>query len=109
MTVSYEIYKIKDFIRRTETGEINIQKSLTAVKDLALASEFRKDVNILIDLRETETTLDFEDLLKVILEFGHYKDCFQNKIAAVIPKDPERIERGEFFKTTMKVKGVQKE
>ncbi len=65
MTVFYEIYKIKDFIRRTETGEINIQKSLTAVKDLALASESHKDVNILIDLRETETTLDFEDLLKV--------------------------------------------
>ena len=105
MTVSYKIYKIKDFIRRTETGEINIQKSLNAVKDLALASEFHKDVNILIDLRETETTLDFEDLLKVILEFGHYKDCFKNKIAAVIPKDPVRIEKGEFFKTTMKTGG----
>jgi hypothetical protein len=106
MTVSYEIYKIKDFIRRTETGEINIQKSLTAVKDLALASEFHKDVNILIDLRETETTLDFEDLLKVILEFGNYKDCFRNKIAVVIPEDPERINRAGFFKVGMKVEGL---
>ncbi len=31
MTVSYNIYKIKDFIRRTEKGEINIQKSLNTV------------------------------------------------------------------------------
>ncbi len=105
MTVSYNIYKIKDFIRRTEKGEINIQKSLTAVAELAIASEFHKDVNILVDLRETETTLDFGDLLKVALEFAYYKDCFRNKIAAVIPKDPERIKRGKIFKTGMKAKG----
>jgi hypothetical protein len=105
MTVSYNIYKIKDFIRRTEKGEINIQKSLNAVAELAIASEFYKDVNILVDLRETETTLDFGDLLKVALEFAYYKDCFRNKIAAVIPKDPERIKRGKIFKTGMKAKG----
>ena len=104
MIVSYKIYKTKDFIRRTEKGEINMQQSLNVVAELAVASEFHKDVNILIDLRETETTLDFRDLLKVVLEFGYYKDCFQNKIAAVIPKDPERIERGEFFKTSMKTR-----
>ena len=105
MTVSYKIYKVKDFIRRTEKGEINIQKSLNTVAELAIASEFHKDVNILVDLRETETTLGFGDLLKVALEFAYYKDCFRNKIAAVIPEDPERIKRGEFFKTGMKAKG----
>ncbi len=105
MTVSYKIYKIKDFIRRTEKGEINIQNSLNTVAELAIASELHKDVNILVDLRETETTLDFDDLLKVVLEFGYYKDCFRNKIAAVIPKDPERIKRGELFKTGMTIKG----
>ena len=109
MTISYKKYKIKYFVRRTENGEINMQKSLNAVAELAVASEFHKDVNILIDLRDTETTLNFGGLLTLALEFAWYKDCFRNKIAAVIPKDPERIERGEFFKTTMKVKGVQKE
>ncbi len=105
MTVSYKIYKIKDFIRRTEKGEINIQKSLNTVAELAIAAELHKDVNILVDLRETETTLNFEDLLKVVREFAYYKDCFRNKIAAVIPKDPERIKRGELFKTGMTIKG----
>ena len=105
MTVSYKLYKIKDFVRRTEKGEINMQKSLDAVAELAIASKFHKDLNILVDLRETETTLNFRDLLKVVLQFGYYKDCFRNKIAAVIPKDPERIERGEFFKTGMKTRG----
>ena len=105
MTVSYKMYKIKDFVRRTENGEINIQKSLNAVAELAVASELHKDVNVLIDLRDTETTLNFRDLLKVALEFAWYKNCFQNKIAVVIPNDSERIERGEFLKTHMTVKG----
>ena len=105
MTVSYKMYKVKDFIRRTENGEINIQKSLNTVAELAIASEFHKDVNILIDLRETETTLNLADVLTVVLEFAYYKDCFRNKIAAVIPKDPERIKRGELFKTGMTIKG----
>jgi hypothetical protein len=105
MTVSYKIYKVKDFIRRTEKGEINIQESLNAVAELAIASEFHKDVNILIDLRDTETTLDYGDLLKVALEFAYYKDCFRNKIAGVIPDEPERIENAEFFKTGMTIKG----
>ena len=105
MTVSYKKYKINDFIRRTENGEINMQKSLNAVAELAAASKLHKDVNILIDLRETETTLDFEDVLKVAFEFGNYKDCFRNKIAGVIPEDPERIDRAEFFKIGMKAGG----
>ena len=105
MTVSYKIYKVKDFIRRTEKGEINIQESLNTVAELAIASEFHKDVNILIDLRETETTLNLTDVLTVVLEFAYYKDCFRNKIAGVIPDEPERIKNAEFFKTGMTIKG----
>ncbi len=105
MTVYYKMYKIKDFVRKTEKGEINIQKSLNAVAELAVASKLHKDINILIDLRDTETLLNFRDLLTVALEFAWYKDCFRNKIAVVIPNDPERIERGEYLKASMKVKG----
>ena len=105
MTVTYKMYMIKDFVRKTEKGEIDIQKSLNTVAELAVASAFHNDINILVDLRETETTLNFRDLLKLALEFALYKDCFRNKIAVVIPDDPERIERGEFFKNDMKVKG----
>jgi hypothetical protein len=56
-------------------------------------------------LRDTETTLNFADLLTLALEFAWYKNCFRNKIAAVIPNTQERIEKIEFFKTNMKVKG----
>ena len=79
MTVSYKIYKTKDFIRRTEKGEINMQQSLNTVADLAAASKFHKDVNILIDVRDTETTLDLENVLKVAFEFGNYKELLSEQ------------------------------
>jgi hypothetical protein len=101
----YKIYKMKDFIRKTENGEINIQRSIDVVRELAIASEHHKEANILVDLRETKKALNFGDLLTVVLEFAYYKDCFRNKIAAIIPKDPERIERAEFFKAGMTIKG----
>ena len=47
MAVSYKIYKVKDFIRRTEKGEINIQELLNTVAELAIASTFHKDVRLL--------------------------------------------------------------
>ena len=105
MTVSYKIYKTKDFIRRTEKGEINMQKSLNAVADLAAKSKLHNDVNILIDVRDTETTLDLENVLKVAFEFGNYKECFRNKIAGVIPNTQERIDRAIFFKVGMESGG----
>ncbi len=38
-------------------------------------------------------------------KFGNYKDYFRNKIAGVIPEDPERIDRAEFLKVGMQVEG----
>ena len=105
MAERYKIYKMKDLIRKTEDGEINIQRSMDVVRELAIASEHHKEANILVDLRETETTLNFGDLLAVALEFAYYKNCFRNKIAAIIPEEPERIERAEFFKAGMTIKG----
>jgi len=101
----YKIYKMKDLIRKTENGEINIERSIDVIRELAIASEYHKDSNILVDLRETETALNFGDLLTVALEFACYKDRFRNKIAAIIPEDSERIERAEFFKADMTIKG----
>jgi hypothetical protein len=101
----YKIYKMKDLIRKTENGEINIERSIDAIRELAIASEHHKDSNILIDLRVTETALNFGDLLTLALEFAYYKDCFRNKIAAIIPDDPERIKRAKFFKADLTIKG----
>ena len=98
MPEGYKIYQIENFIRKTEEGQLDIDKSKDIVRELAIASSHHKDHNILIDLRETEPLQTFADTLTVALEFARYQDIFTNKIAAVIPDSPERIQRAKFFK-----------
>ncbi len=98
MLEGYKIYRIENFIRKTEQGQLDVEKSKDFVRELALASEFHKDHNILIDLRETAPLESFSDVLTVAIEFAKYKDMFTNKIAVIIPNTPDRIKRAEFFK-----------
>ena len=101
MPDGYKIYKSNDFIRKTEQGQLDIQRSLNLVKELVTASGFHKDHDLLIDIRETEPLGSFAELLTVALEFAKYQDSFPNKMAVIIPDIPSRIERAEFFKASL--------
>ena len=68
-----KIYRMKDFLRLTETGEIDVDRSKEIVRQLAVAAAFHADHNILLDLRETtikeENMSDvLEDLRRFALE-----------------------------------------
>ena len=97
MATEYKIYKIKDFIRKTPKGELDIDKSIRIVWEIAAASGFHHDHNLLVDLRQTEPLSNFEDILRVAAEFAKYQGVFQNKIAVVIPDTPDRRKRAQFF------------
>ena len=101
MPEGYKIYKSKDFIRKTEKGQLDIQRSLDLVKELVVASGFHRGHDLLVDLRDTETIGGFGDTLKVAIEFARYQDIFPNKIAVLIPDTPSRIDRAEFFKASL--------
>jgi hypothetical protein len=98
MPEGYKIYQVESFIRKTEEGQLDIDKSKAIVRELAIASTHHKDHNILVDLRETAPLQSFYELLTVALEFANYQDIFANKMAFIIPNSPDRIERAEFFK-----------
>lgn len=102
-----KVYKVKDFIRKTETGNIDFKRSQQTVRDLAKASGSHADHNILIDLRETivSAAASIEDIMKVAIEFGSYVSSFKNKIANIIPDDPERLEIDNRFKPCMDIQG----
>ena len=106
-----KIYKVKDFIRKTETGDIDLERSKKIVRELAKVSGLRSDHNILIDLRETTVSpaASIEDLMKVALEFGSYVSNFKNKIANIIPGDQERMEIASRFKSCMVFQGFEYE
>jgi hypothetical protein len=101
MSTEYKIYNIKDFIRKTPKGDLDIDMSMKIVRELAAASGFHRDHNVLVDLRQTEPLSNFGDVLKVAAEFAKYEGAFLNKIAVVIPDNPDRIKRAEFFKAAL--------
>ena len=47
MSSDIKIYKVKDFIRRNESGEIDFDRSMQIIRDLAVAASFYAGHNIL--------------------------------------------------------------
>jgi hypothetical protein len=111
MLSGIKVYKVKDFIRKTETGKIDLDRSKQIVRDLAKAAGSHTDNNILIDLRETtvSTAASIEDIMKVAFEFGRYVSSFKNKIANIVPDDPERMSIAYRFKACMDIQGFEYE
>ena len=101
MPEGYKTYKSSDFIRKTQKGQLDLKQSRGLVKELVTASGFHKDHDLLIDLWQTEPLGSFGDILTVAMEFAKYQDTFPNKIAVIIPDDPQRIERADFFKASL--------
>jgi hypothetical protein len=105
-----KIYKVKDFIRKTETGNIDFERSKKIVRELGIAAGSHTDHNILVDLRETSVSAaSIEDIMKIALEFGTYISSFKNKIANIIPDDQKRMIIANRFKACMDIQGFEYE
>jgi hypothetical protein len=110
MLSGIKIYKINDFIRKTETGNIDLERSKKIVRELAMAAELHANHNILVDLRETTVSAaSIEDVMKVALEFGSFVSSFKNKIANIVPDDPKRMIVANRFKACMDIQGFEYE
>lgn len=110
MLSGLKIYKVKDFLRKTETGNIDLKRSKQIVRELAMAAGLHTNHNILIDLRETSVSAaSIEDIMKVALEFGSYISSFKNKIANIVPDDSERLKIANRFKACMDIQGFEYE
>ena len=108
MPSEIKIYKIKDFIRLSETGEIDLARSLQIVRELAAVTTFNVDHNILMDLRQTKvTTIGMEEAMKITMEFIEcMPPFFPNKIANVIPDDENRASIAKKFELCMNIKNI---
>jgi hypothetical protein len=110
MLSGIKIYKVKDFIRKTESGNIDLERSKKIVRELAMAAKTYTNHNILIDLRETTVSAaSIEDIMKIALEFGTYISSFKNKIANIIPDDQKRMLIANRFKACMDIQGFEYE
>ena len=110
MLSGIKIYKVKDFIRKTESGNIDLERSKKIVRELAITADSHIDHNILIDLRETTVSVaSIEDIIKIALEFGSYVSSFKNKIANLIPDDHKRMLIANRLKACMDIQGFEYE
>jgi hypothetical protein len=97
MTTGYKTYKLHDFIKKTPAGEFDLDRSIKLIRELATAACVHDDHSLLIDLRQSTTLNSFVDLLTLATEFTKYIHNFSKKIAFILPNDPDRIIRADFF------------
>ena len=110
MVSGIKVYKVKDFVRTTQTGDIDIKRSKEIVGDLAKAAGSHADHNILIDMRETTVSVsNIVDILEVAREFGSSVSSFKNKIANIVPDDHDRMVIAHRFKACMDMQGFEYE
>lgn len=111
MPYEIKIYRMKDFIRKNESGLLDRDRSRRLVREVATASSFCEDCHILVDLRKTglRTSSSLADLMELALEFATLLPDFHNKIATLIPDDQERIDTAKRFEACMTVQGFSYE
>ena len=108
MPSEIKIYKINDFIRKTESGEIDLNKSIKIVQEIAAAAALHADHNILIDLRKTTVSAaGIDEVMKVVMEFVNCMPSFNYKIANVIPSDVNCVDLAKKVEACMTIKDVQ--
>ena len=107
MSCSLTLYKPSEFIRKTASGEMDLERSMQAVHKLAEAAGFHQDSHILIDVRDTVSTTTHLEQMKLALEFGNYRHLFHNKIAILIPPTSERIEKANLMQRCMEADGFE--
>lgn len=107
MSCSLTLYKPSDFVRKTATGDMDLERSIQAVHNLAEAAGFHRESHILIDVRETQSTISHIEQMKLAMEFGNYRHLFHNKIAILIPPTAERIEKANLMQRCMEAEGFE--
>jgi hypothetical protein len=55
--------------------------------------------NILLDLRDTQGTLDYAEMVRVIAEFRDKFSNFKNRIAVLMPNIDVRLQKADFTKS----------
>lgn len=108
MALGIRIYTIKDFIRETQSGNIDFNRSVEIIRELAAVSLSHPDHNILVDLRDTTVSgATMADIFEIVLEFMSQMGNFKNKIANVIPDEEKRISLAKIFEACLIVKDYQ--
>ena len=107
MSSEIKVYKIRDFIRQNEKGDVDLDRSMRIVRELAAAASLHPQHNILIDMRDTTIVGDINMgyVFQVALEIARFAPVLKGKIANVVPDDEKRLSIARTLRAAMDVQG----
>jgi hypothetical protein len=91
-------------------GELDHDRVMRLVRELAVDAASYPDRNILIDYRDTRTAdKSMLDLMKISAEIKSFQFFFTNRVATVIPADDQRYAIASKMKACLVIMGFQYE
>ena len=71
MSSDVKIYRLKDFIRKTESGDLSYDRIIEIVNEIAAIASFHSDHNVLLDFRETTVSIEsMYEIMKIAMELS---------------------------------------
>ena len=109
MSSKFKIYKIGDFIRKNQAGELNHDQIQALIIEIIAVASYYPHHNILIDSRDTTISQDIYmiDILSVAEQLAKLDNIFFSKIANIVPKDKTRLSIANKTEAAINLKGLQ--
>ena len=104
MATKIKIITARDFVEITPDGIINISTSRQLLVDIAKAEIQPVDYELLIDFRDTQSTLSIMDVYQLAAELCQHGDTFRRKVAILV-NPGIGFDRAKFFETTSHNRG----
>ncbi len=91
-------------------GELDHERVMRLVRELAVDAASHPDHNILLDYRETTATgKTMLDIMKISSEIKSFQSFFSNRVATVVQADKERYAVANKMKACLVLMGFQYE
>ena len=84
MATKIKIITVGDFVEVTPDGMINIATCRKLLVDIAKAEIQPVDYELLVDFRDTQSTLSVTDMYQLASELCKHGDTFRRKVALLV-------------------------
>jgi hypothetical protein len=106
MEAHYKIIHAKDFIKAKPTGEIDLEESKRVLGQIADMASLPGEYEILIDVRDSYSEMDQNDIWELVNELGRHRKAFRNRIA-IVARDDEQFNKAVLGEMAATVSGFQ--
>jgi hypothetical protein len=101
---------VEKIITKKILGELDHERVMDLVRELAMDAASHPDHNILLDYRETTATgKTMLDIMKISSEIKSFQCFFTNRVATVVQPDKERYAVANKMKACLVLMGFQYE